>query len=26
VTAGGYGEHAWEVDYQFIEWALLDNL
>ena len=26
VTAGGYGEHSWEVDYQFIEWALLDNL
>lgn len=26
VTAGGYGEHAWEVDYQFVEWALLDNL
>ena len=26
VTAGGYGEHSWEVDYQFVEWALLDNL
>ena len=26
VTAGGYGEHAWEVDWQFLEWALLDNL
>ena len=26
VTAGGYGEHSWEVDYQFIEWALLANL
>ena len=26
VAAGGYGEHAWEVDYQFVEWALLDNL
>jgi acetoin utilization deacetylase AcuC-like enzyme len=26
VTAGGYGEHAWEVDWQFIQWALLDNL
>ena len=26
VTAGGYGEHAWEVDWQFIKWALLDNL
>ena len=26
VTAGGYGENAWEVDWQFIEWALLDNL
>jgi len=26
LTAGGYGEHSWEVDYQFIEWALLDNL
>ena len=26
VTAGGYGEHSWEVDWQFIEWALLDNL
>ena len=26
VTAGGYGEHSWEVDFQFIEWALLDNL
>jgi acetoin utilization deacetylase AcuC-like enzyme len=26
VTAGGYGEHAWEVDWQFVEWALLDNL
>jgi acetoin utilization deacetylase AcuC-like enzyme len=26
VTAGGYGAHAWEVDYQFVEWALLDNL
>jgi acetoin utilization deacetylase AcuC-like enzyme len=25
VTAGGYGEHSWEVDYQFVEWALLDN-
>jgi len=26
VTAGGYGEHSWEVDFQFVEWALLDNL
>ncbi|MGD2099220.1 MAG: histone deacetylase [Desulfobacterales bacterium] len=26
VTAGGYGEHAWEVDFQFLEWALPDNL
>ena len=26
VTAGGYGERAWEVDWQFIKWALLDNL
>jgi acetoin utilization deacetylase AcuC-like enzyme len=26
VTAGGYGEHSWEVDFQFIEWAMLDNL
>jgi len=26
VTAGGYGKHSWEVDWQFIEWALLDNL
>ena len=26
VTAGGYGEYAWEVDYQFVEWALRDNL
>jgi acetoin utilization deacetylase AcuC-like enzyme len=26
VTAGGYGEHSWEVDYQFVEWALLDSL
>ncbi len=26
VTAGGYGVHAWEADYQFIEWALRDNL
>lgn len=26
VTAGGYGEHAWEVDWQFLEWALPDNL
>ena len=26
VTAGGYGERSWEVDWQFIEWALLDNL
>jgi acetoin utilization deacetylase AcuC-like enzyme len=26
VTAGGYGEHAWEVDWQFVQWALLDNL
>ncbi len=26
VTAGGYGEHAWEVDWQFVEWALPDNL
>jgi acetoin utilization deacetylase AcuC-like enzyme len=25
VTAGGYGEHAWEVDYQFIEWVLMEN-
>jgi acetoin utilization deacetylase AcuC-like enzyme len=25
VTAGGYGEHAWEVDYQFVEWALLNS-
>ena len=26
VTAGGYGENSWEVDWQFLEWALLDNL
>lgn len=26
VTAGGYGERSWEVDWQFVEWALLDNL
>jgi acetoin utilization deacetylase AcuC-like enzyme len=26
VTAGGYGEHAWEVDYQFLQWVLPDNL
>ena len=26
VTAGGYGERSWEVDWQFIEWALLDNI
>jgi acetoin utilization deacetylase AcuC-like enzyme len=26
VTAGGYGERAWEVDWQFLQWALLDNL
>ena len=26
VIAGGYGEHSWEVDHQFVEWALLDNL
>jgi acetoin utilization deacetylase AcuC-like enzyme len=26
VTAGGYGECSWEVDWQFIEWALQDNL
>lgn len=26
VTAGGYGGHAWEVDWQFLEWALPDNL
>jgi acetoin utilization deacetylase AcuC-like enzyme len=26
VTAGGYGEHSWEVDWQFLEWALLHNL
>ncbi|MGD8991005.1 MAG: histone deacetylase [Desulfobacterales bacterium] len=26
VTAGGYGEHAWQVDWQFLEWALPDNL
>jgi acetoin utilization deacetylase AcuC-like enzyme len=26
VAAGGYGKHAWEADYQFVEWALLDNL
>ncbi len=26
VTAGGYGARSWEVDWQFIEWALLDNL
>jgi acetoin utilization deacetylase AcuC-like enzyme len=26
VAAGGYGESSWEVDWQFIEWALLDNL
>ena len=26
VTAGGYGEHAWEVDWQFLKWALPDNL
>jgi acetoin utilization deacetylase AcuC-like enzyme len=25
VTAGGYGERSWEVDWQFIEWALRDN-
>ena len=25
VTAGGYGEHVWEADYQFVEWALLDS-
>jgi acetoin utilization deacetylase AcuC-like enzyme len=26
VTAGGYGEHAWEVDWQFLQWVLPDNL
>ena len=26
VTAGGYGEHAWQVDWQFLQWALPDNL
>ncbi|MEJ2219442.1 MAG: histone deacetylase [Desulfobacterales bacterium] len=26
VTAGGYGKRSWKVDWQFIEWALLDNL
>ncbi len=26
VTAGGYGQHAWEVDWQFLQWALPDNL
>jgi acetoin utilization deacetylase AcuC-like enzyme len=26
LMAGGYGEHAWEVYAQFVEWALLDNL
>jgi len=26
VTAGGYGEHSWEVDWQFLEWVLLDNI
>ena len=26
VTAAGYGERSWEVDWQFIEWALLDNI
>jgi acetoin utilization deacetylase AcuC-like enzyme len=26
VTAGGYGKRSWEVDWQFIEWALLDNV
>ena len=26
VTAGGYGEHSYEVDWQFLQWALLDNL
>ena len=26
LTAGGYGEHAWEVDWHFLEWALPDNL
>jgi acetoin utilization deacetylase AcuC-like enzyme len=26
VIAGGYGEHSWEVDHQFVEWALLDSL
>jgi acetoin utilization deacetylase AcuC-like enzyme len=26
VTAGGYGEHSWEVDWQFLQWVLPDNL
>ena len=26
LMAGGYGEHAWEVYAQFLEWALLDFL
>ncbi len=26
VAAGGYGENAWEVDWQFLQWALPDNL
>ena len=26
LMAGGYGESAWEVYTQFLEWALLDNL
>jgi len=26
LMAGGYGESAWEVYSQFLEWALLDNL
>jgi acetoin utilization deacetylase AcuC-like enzyme len=26
LMAGGYGESAWEVYAQFLEWALLDNL
>ncbi len=26
VAAGGYGEHSWEVDWQLLQYALLDNL
>jgi acetoin utilization deacetylase AcuC-like enzyme len=26
VTAGGYGKRSWEADWQFVEWALLDNI